>query len=304
MFSFDQRCSHCREPGLAFPRCVVVTVQEPDDSRGHFLPEGPVSAPKGHKLVLMFFLPWHLSDSLTAGLGVTLPPGAVRVDAKPDSTGDPWRDLIGLYAPLADAVARDDAKPTVVISGDCVTSLAVLAGVQRRGVRPSLVWFDAHGDFHTEASTTSGYLGGLPLAKIVGRGDLTLPAGLGLVSLPEESVTLVDGRDLDPAEVEALASSKVTHVSLGELGTSRLPEGPMVVHVDVDVVDPGKLSGLRFPAVGGPSLQDVTEALKVLVHERRLVALDVAATWRPADTTRAQTDAVVSALLSSIELHP
>jgi arginase len=251
----------------------------------------------------MFFLPWHLSDSLSTGLNVTLPPGTVQLDGRPESTGDPWRDLIGVYAPLADAVARDDAKPTVVISGDCVASLAVLAGVQRRGVHPSLVWFDAHGDFHTEASTTSGYLGGLPLAKVVGRGDLTLPAALGLTSLGEETVTLVDGRDLDPAEVEALAGSKVTHISIGEFDTSRLPEGPMVVHVDVDTVEATKLAGLRFPSPGGPSLRDVTDALRKLAHERPLVALDIGATWRPEDTIGAQTDAVVSALLSSIDFR-
>jgi arginase len=141
----------------------------------------------------MLLLPWHLYDPLPSGLNVTLPAGTVELDGRLGATGSPWRDLIGVYAPLADEVARDDAGPTVVLSGDCVASLAVLAGVQRRGVRPSLVWFDAHGDFHTESSTTSGYLGGLPLAKAVGRGDLTLPDALGLASLGEESVTLVDG---------------------------------------------------------------------------------------------------------------
>jgi arginase len=252
----------------------------------------------------MLFLPWHLYDPLSSGLNVTLPAGTVQLDGRLGATGSPWRDLIGVYAPLADEVARDDAGPTVVLSGDCVASLAVLAGVQRRGVRPSLVWFDAHGDFHTEASTTSGYLGGLPLAKAVGRGDLILPEAFGLTSLGEESVTLVDGRDLDPAEAEALAGSEVTHVSVAELDTDRLPEGPMVLHVDVDIIDPAELGGLRFPAPGGPSLQDVVDAVRAVVHDRPLAALDIAATWRPEDTTRVQTDAVLSALLSSIQPPP
>ena len=252
----------------------------------------------------MLFLPWHLYDPMSNGLNVTLPAGTVQLDGRLGATGSPWRDLIGVYAPLADEVARDDTGPTVVLSGDCVASLAVLAGVQRRGVRPSLVWFDAHGDFHTEASTTSGYLGGLPLAKAVGRGDLMLPEAFGLTSLGEESVTLVDGRDLDPAEAEALAGSKVTHVSVAELDTDRLPEGPMVLHVDVDIIDPAELGGLRFPAPGGPSLQDVVDAVRAIVHDRPLAALDIAATWWPEDTTRVQTDAVLSALLSSIQPPP
>ncbi|MGA2837890.1 MAG: arginase family protein [Acidimicrobiales bacterium] len=250
----------------------------------------------------MLLLPWHLSDPL-ADLNVTLPPDTVRVDAHPGATGEPWRDLVGVYAPLADAVAAEDG-PTIVLSGDCVTLLAVLAGVQRRGLRPSLVWFDAHGDFHTEATTTSGYLGGLPLAKAVGRGDLTLPEALGLAPLDERSVTLVDGRDLDPAEVVALAGSEVTHVPVAALDTDRLPDGPVVVHVDVDVLDPTELAGLRFPSPGGPSLEDVAAAVRTVVRDRTLAALDIGATWRPEDTSRAQNDTVLSAMLASVRPRP
>jgi arginase len=220
-----------------------------------------------------------------------------RLEGRLGTTGSPWRDLVGVYSPLADAVARDRG-PTVVVSGDCVASLAVLAGVQRRGVRPSLVWFDAHGDFHTEDTTTSGYLGGLPLAKAVGEGDLTLPDALGLTRLSEESVWLVDGRDLDPAEVEALAGSAVTQVSVAEFDPDVLPDVPVVIHFDVDVIDPGESDGLRFPAAGGPSLGDVADAVGAVVCARPLAALDIAATWRPVNTSRDQTDAVLSALLS------
>jgi arginase len=245
----------------------------------------------------MLFLPWHLTDSLAGGLNVTLPDGTVQVEGAPGTTGDAWHDLIGVYAHLADEVAKDQG-PTTVLSGDCVASLAVLAGVQRRGTSTSLVWFDAHGDFHTEETTTSGYLGGLPLAKAVGRGDLTLPNALGLASLAEETVTLVDARDLDPAEALALADSSVKWVSVEQLDIGQLPEGPVVIHVDVDIVGPSVLSGLRFPAPGGPHLEDVTNAVRAIAEARPLAALDIAATWRPADALRAQTDAVLLALLS------
>jgi arginase len=117
-------------------------------------------------------------------------------------------------------------------------------------------------------------------------------------------VTLVNGRDLDRAEAEALAGSKVTHVSVAELDADRLPEGPKVLPIDVDIIDPAQLGRLRFPAPGGPSLQDVVDAVRAVVHDRPLAALDIAVTWRPQDTTRAQTDAVLSALLWSIQPHP
>jgi arginase len=247
-------------------------------------------------------LPWHLTDQLADGLNVTLPAGAVPVAGAPGRTGEAWADLAGVYAGLAEAVAAASAPP-VILSGDCVACLAVIAGLQRRGIQPGLVWFDAHGDFHTEATTTSGYLGGLPLAKAVGRGDRTLPGALGLTPLPEAAVLLADGRDLDPPEVAALASSRVLRAPVSELATAALPDGPVVVHVDLDVIDAAALPGLRFPAPGGPSRQAVADAIAAVARRREIAALDIAATWRPGDTDRQRTDAALQAVLTAAGLE-
>ena len=251
----------------------------------------------GHVLVL----PWHLTDYLASGLNVTLPPGVVTITGSPGATGRPWVDLAGIYSGLRDAVAAATAPPAV-LSGDCVASLAVIAGLQLRGIRPGLVWIDAHGDFHTEATTASGYLGGLPLAKAVGRGDLTLPAVLGMTPLTEDSVLLADGRDLDPPEVTALVNSELLRARVTELGTVALPDGPVIVHVDLDVIDPAELAGLRFPALGGPSLQAVAVGVAAVARRREVAALDVAATWRPVDANRQQADAAVRAVLAAAGL--
>ncbi|HEV2373697.1 MAG TPA: arginase family protein [Streptosporangiaceae bacterium] len=246
----------------------------------------------------MLLLPWHLTDHLAGGFNITLPTDVVVIHGRLGATGQPWTDLAGVYSGLRDAVAAA-ATPPVVVSGDCVASLAVIAGLHRRGVRAGMVWFDAHGDFHTEATTTSGYLGGLPLAKAVGRGDPSLPAALGMTPLPEESVMLVDGRDLDPPEVTALATSRLLRGNVTELGTSALPEGPLIVHVDLDVLDPAAVAGLRFPAPAGPSLHAVAAGIADVARRREIAALDIAATWRPAETDRAQTDAAVHAVLTA-----
>jgi arginase len=249
----------------------------------------------------VLLLPWHLTDHLAGGLNVTPPEDTVVLAGRPGTTGSPWGDLIGVYAGLRDAVAAA-ATPSVVLTGDCVAGLAVIAGVQRHGIRPGLVWLDAHGDFHTEQTTTSGYLGGLPLAKAVGRGDLTLPAALGLTTLPEETVMLVDARDLDPAEVTALASSRVLRGSVADLDTAALPAGPLVMHVDLDVLDPAALAGLRFPAADGPSLRDVADGIAAVARHREIAALTVAATWRPAEADREQTDAALRVVLTAAGL--
>src|SRR5688572_20422460 len=76
--------------------------------------------------------------------------------------GDIWRRLAALDDAAADRIAAAvrAGGPTAVLSGDCLVAMAVLAGVQRAGVDPGIVWFDAHGDVHTLDTTTSGYLGG------------------------------------------------------------------------------------------------------------------------------------------------
>jgi arginase len=241
----------------------------------------------------VILLPWHLSDRLGGGLNVTLPSDTIEVPAELGSTGQPWDDLVSVYSPLGDEVATTDGIP-VVLTGDCVASLAVIAGIQHRGIAASLVWFDAHGDFHTESTTRSGYLGGLPLAKAVGRGDLALPSALGMSVLPEEWVVLSDGRDLDPPEVAALALSRVRKVAVQHLDPSVLPSGPVIIHVDLDVIDPSQLRGLRFPAPGGPA---VAEAIRAVAATRPVAALDIAATWLPDAVDRAQTDAALEAVL-------
>jgi arginase len=245
----------------------------------------------------MLVLPWHIFDSLVDGLNITLPDGAHVVDASPDDDGEPWRRLARLYEPVAAAVAAAET-PQLVLSGDCVTPLAVIAGVQRRHVDPALVWFDAHGDFHTEQSTTSGYLGGLPLAKAVGRGEMTLPIALGLTPLADDRVLLVDARDLDPGEVTALSESSVRRSTV-ESAVDALPEGPLHLHIDVDVLDAELLPGLRFPVGSGPDIPALSAAVRQIAMECELVGLSIGATWRPADSDRVRNDAVFTAILAA-----
>jgi arginase len=247
----------------------------------------------------MLILNWHLFDPLERGLNVTLPPDVSSVDSAPGDSANAWVDLVQLYAPLAKRVAH--VRDPVVLSGDCLTALAVLAGVQRSGIDAALVWFDAHGDFHTEQTTSSGYLGGLPLAKAVGRGDLSLPEGLGLIPLAEDRVLLVDGRDLDPPEVVALGASQVRRATVDSV-CAALPDGPLHVHVDLDVFDASLLTGLRFPAARGPGIEAVAGAVGTIAESGRLVALSIAATWRPDDAVREQNDTVLGAVLAAV--HP
>jgi len=174
---------------------------------------------------------------------------------------------------LADIVAKTvkSGYRPVSIAGDCCTVIGVLAGLQRAGVNPRLVWLDAHGDFNTWETTPSGFIGGMPLAMIVGRGDQTLMQAMELTPYPERQVILADARDLDPAERELLQQSEVLHVtevaSIPQLISS---DQPLYIHLDVDVLDSSEAPAMRYPVKGGPTLNTLREMAERLANTGRV----------------------------------
>jgi arginase len=241
-------------------------------------------------------VPYHLDERLTGWRPPAEPYQTVEASLPPG--GDGWRRMAALYEPVADRVRQ--ARHPVVASGDCTASLGVLAGLQRAGHDPGVVWFDGHGDFNTAETTPSGYLGGMPLALAVGRGKAAVVDRLGLRPVPEERVVLVGARDLDPAERRSLESSKVTRVEVADLTDAVLPDGPLYLHLDLDVIDPAELPGLLFPAPDGPALSAVRSALDRVVATGRVAAVGLACTWHHPAEDPARTDAVVREVLAAV----
>lgn len=225
-------------------------------------------------------VPYHLDERLTDLDVPAEPDRTVRVEL---SEGDPWLRMAHLYDVVGDAVEGEMRKGDrpVVMSGDCTASMGTVAGMQRAGVDPAVVWFDAHGDVQTMETTTSGYLGGMPLRILAGYRPELIAARLGLAAIAEERIVLVDARDLDPPEEEYLAGSAIRRVGVDELTAGLLPDGPLYLHVDFDVVDPASLPGLRFPAPGGPAIDAVFNALRRVLATGQVAAFGAACTWHP-----------------------
>lgn len=199
------------------------------------------------------------------------------------SPGDPQARVASILRPLRNLVADTARHGSVPVSlaGDCLSAIGVAAGMQRAGASPSVVWFDAHGDFNTWETSPSGFLGGMPLAMLVGRGEPTIAESLGLTPIAEDLVLLSDGRDLDPEEANALRASRVTHVPSIERVASRLPPGPLHVHFDTDLIDPRDAPAMNYPARGGPSADEVRRVFRDLAATKRVVAISVSS-WSPA----------------------
>ncbi len=210
--------------------------------------------------------------------------------------------MAALYKPLANFVAETSkhGERPVSIAGDCCTAIGVLAGLQRSGLNPVLIWFDAHGDFNTWETTPSGFLGGMPLAMLVGRGEQTIVNETGLHPLPEARVILTDARDLDPGEQSLLEESGVRHLpDVKSLFDHSLADTPLYIHFDTDIVNPKEAPAMNYQARNGPSSQELRAVFRHLSRTGQIVAVSMS-TWNPRLDKKGRSQKVCMDLLNTL----
>lgn len=245
-------------------------------------------------IAVPYFLDEHAPD-----LDLVLRPDKMIAARLPE--GGVWDRMAALYAPVARAVTADyaDGRCPVVACGDCCTALGVVAGLQAAGTAVGLVWFDAHGDLQTPETTTSGFLGGMPLRLLTGHRPELIAARLGLRPVPEEHIILVGARDLDPPEISYLSRSRITRREITSLDPADLPGLPVYVHVDLDVLDPAEVPGLRYPAPAGPTAEQLAASLRMLMATGRVAAVGLACTWFPGHGAAARIAPLLEAALTA-----
>ena len=229
----------------------------------------------------MILTPFYLDELLPELEILAAPDWIINKPLLPD--GEKQQRLSALHQPLADFTQQIvlNGKLPISIAGDCCTTLGMLAGLQRAGSDPTLIWFDAHGDFNTWATTPSGFLGGMPLAMLVGRGEQTMLTAQALSPLAEDRVILTDARDLDPGEKQLIEGSDVIHLpDVQNLLNATLPDGPLYIHLDMDIVNPANAPAMNYLAAGGPSAEELQAVMKHLRRTKKIAAVSVA-TWNP-----------------------
>ena len=174
----------------------------------------------------------------------------------------------------------EQGETPVCAVGDCCQSIAVMAGLARNGITPTLIWFDSHGDLNTWETTPSGFIGGMPLAMLTGRGDRRMMQAVGLAPMADEKVILTDARDLDPGERDLLKASRIRHVEdAADLPDVSLPKGPIYVHFDMDILDSRSAPAFMYPVPGGPTVEDMHTVLAYLKSTGQVVAWSATASW-------------------------
>lgn len=215
-------------------------------------------------------------------------PGRSASNAPAGITDRSPANMARLHRPIArfvEATLAAGARP-VSLAGDCCAAIPVLAGLRAAGIEPTLIWIDAHGDFNTPETSPSQFLGGMPLAMMVGRGPQWMCAAVELAPLPEERVWLIDGRDLDPLERKALDASRVNRASVADLAALTFA-GPLHVHIDVDVIDAAEAPGFNYPVPGGPSAAETAAGCAELAARGDIRAISISGWSEALDPTGA-----------------
>ena len=176
----------------------------------------------------------------------------------------------------------------LVLSGNCNTAVGTIADL-------GVVWFDAHADFNTPETTTTGFTDGMGLAVTVGHCWKGMTRGVpGFSAVAERDVVLAGVRAIEPAEEERLAASDVSVVGADRIGLEKPGTlevaldglksrvGRVYVHLDLDVLDPEKAGKANeFAPAGGLGAEDLKTALGI-VRERFAVAAAGIASYDPA----------------------
>jgi arginase len=228
-------------------------------------------------------------------------PGDKVITAAP-GPGDETESVAPVHRALADAVSESLAagERPVAILGDCCQVIGVMAGLARSDLHPHLVWIDSHGDFNTWETTPSGFLGGMPLAMLTGRGDQRMMEAVGLTPMADDRVVLGDARDLDPGERELVQDSGVRHAeTMAEL-LDALPEGPIYLHFDTDIIDASEAPAFLYAVKGGPTADEMREAIAAIEATGRVIAFSATAAWDASKDQDRATEAAVRRAISPL----
>jgi arginase len=188
-------------------------------------------------------------------------------------------------------LARGDIA--LVLGGNCTIALGVVAALRLLDAgTPGLLYVDRHYDINTPESTTDGALDWMGLAHA-----LALPGCLDTLTGAFGRRPLLDADQVAWLGVEPAMATQWEREQADRLGLhvttsqalaadpapaaltalSRLPAGPLALHLDVDVLDfiDAPLAENTDCRNTGPTLDQVTEALTAAAGDQRMRALSI-----------------------------
>jgi arginase len=192
---------------------------------------------------------------------------------------------------LADRIkySIEDGYLPLIIGGDHSITIGTFSGLISAKKDLGLIWFDAHGDFNTLATSQTGNLHGMSLAVINGDGPEELLSILGNdYKLKGQNIVLVGVRSLDLEERRRLKETNINIYTIGDIDRRGIEEvmeeaikiasqGKEGIHVsfDIDVLDPLVAPGVGTAIDGGLNYREAHLALEVVAESKKLNSLEM-----------------------------
>jgi arginase len=193
-------------------------------------------------------------------------------------------------AALARAVASEAAKGAlpVVIGGDHSIAVGTWGGIARASDAPfGLIWFDAHLDAHTMATSPSLNPHGMSAAVLLGHGAPELLA-IGGAAVRPENLCYIGARSYEDGELALLRQLGVRIVFMDELHRRGLPDvldeavaiatrhaSGFGVTIDLDGFEPEDAPGVGLRTPDGLRRAEMLDALAGLAGRSDLKAIEI-----------------------------
>jgi arginase len=226
--------------------------------------------------------------TVAPGAGDAAPHPNPAVKALPQIAA--WTRAIAAAAYTAGQGAANGT--TIFLGGDHSLSAGTLSGLARVAAeagRPLFVlWLDAHPDFHTLETTTSGNLHGVPLAYVSGQPGFAGYLPPLAARIDPSRICMIGTRSVDPGERAALQEAGVcVHdmAAVADRGAAALARafldrvaaenGLLHVSLDVDVLDPSVAPAVGTAVAGGIGLDEARDVMAVLYESGLVGSLDL-----------------------------
>jgi arginase len=193
-------------------------------------------------------------------------------------------ELARRLAELVRATIADGAFP-LVLAGDCNSCLGTVAGCGPDSL--GVVWFDAHTDFDTPESSSSGSLDAMGLALLTGSGWRALRSTVsGLSAVDEANVVLVGVRDFEPGQRDRLQQSRIRWFEGGNFASGDLRRAleelrnrmrRLYLHIDLDALDLAEGTANQYSAAGGLSTEQLLAAIADVFERFDVIAAAITA---------------------------
>lgn len=198
------------------------------------------------------------------------------------------------WAEVLEQAAFDAAQNSdmpIFLGGDHSLSIGTVPGVarhwQKEGRPLFVLWLDAHPDFHTLDSTSSGNLHGTPVAYFSGQSGFDVYPKL-TAPVDPENLCMLGIRSVDPAENAALTKNSVDVSdmrAIDEHGIAaplraflervRAANGALHVSLDVDFLEPSIAPAVGTTVPGGATFREAHLVMEMLCDSGLATSLDL-----------------------------